>query len=79
MEDSIINISGPTPKKLRTYSSKHTVNNTVKITVNNNEFEEDLYGGGLSDYDEVDGPKAIAAHNSPPKNGAQATSFVSDL
>ena len=77
MEDSIIDISGPTPKKLRTYSSKCTVNNTVKITVNDDEFE-DLYSGGLSDYDEVDGPEAIAAHNSPPKNGAQATSSVSD-
>ena len=67
MEDSIINISGPTPKKPRTYGSKRTVNNMVKITVNNDEFEEDLYGGGLSDYDEVDGPKAIAARNSPPQ------------
>ena len=52
-DDSIIDISGPTPKKLRTYGSKCTVNDTVRITLNNNnEIEEDFYGGGLSDYDE---------------------------
>ena len=67
MDNSIIDISGPTPKKPRTYGSKQTVNNMVKITLNDNEFEEDFYGGGLSDYDEINGPEAIAACNSPPK------------
>ena len=42
------------------------------------ELEEGFHGG-LSDWDEVEGPKAIAAHNSPPKNGAQVTSSVSNL
>ena len=40
---------------------------------------EEGFHGGLSDWDEVEGPKVIAAHNSPPKNGAQVTSLVSNL
>ena len=33
---------------LRTYPLKHTAGNTVKITLNDNELEEDFHGG-LSD------------------------------
>ena len=78
MEDSLIDLSGPTPKKLRMYPPKCTSGNMVKITLNDNGLEEG-YHDGLSDWDEVEAPEAIAACNSPPKNGAQATSLVSNL
>ena len=74
----MIDLSGSTPKKLRTYPPKHTAGNTVKITLNDNGLEEGPHGG-LSDWDEVEGPEAIAACNSPPKNGAWVTSSVSNL
>ena len=78
MDNSLIDLSGLTPKKLRMYPPKCTSGNMVKITLNDNGLEEGFHGG-LYDWDEVEGPKAIAAHNSPPKNGAQATSSVSNL
>ena len=55
--------------KLRMYPPKCTAGNTVKITLNDDGLEEGFHGG-LSDWDEVEGPEAIAACNSPPKNGA---------
>jgi hypothetical protein len=75
VDDSLIDLSGPTPKKPRTYPPKRIVDNTVRITLNDDEFE-DKFHGGMSDWDEMDGPEAIAARNSPPKNGARATSSV---
>ena len=69
MDNSLIDLSGLTPKKLRTYPPKRTAGNMVKITLNNYGLEEGFHGG-LSDWDEVEGPEVIAAHNSPPKNGA---------
>ena len=78
MDNSLIDLSGLTPKKLRMYPPKHTAGNMVKITLNDDGLEEGFHGR-LSDWDEVEGPKAIAACNSPPKNGAQATSSVSNL
>ena len=74
----MIDLSGPTPKKLRMYPPKCTAGNMVKITLNDDGLEEGFHGG-LSDWDEVESPKAIAACNSPPKNGAQVTSLVSNL
>ena len=74
----MIDLSGPTPKKLRMYPPKRTAGNSVKITLNDDGLEEGFHGG-LSDWDEVEGPEAIAARNSPPKNGARATSSVSNL
>ena len=83
MDDSVIDLSGPTPKKLRTYAptltSKPLINNTIKIAVNDDEYEGDVYGGGLSDEDEVDSIEALAAHVSPIKHGARATNSVSNL
>ena len=74
----MIDLSGLKPKKLRMYPPKHTAGNMVKITLNDDGLEEGFHGR-LSDWDEVEGPKAIAARNSPPKNGAQVTSLVSKL
>ena len=74
----MIDLFGPTPMKLRTYPPKCTAGNTVKITLNDDGLEEGFHGG-LSDWDEVEGPEAIAACNSPPKNGAQVTSSASNL
>ena len=82
-DDSVIDLSGPTPKKLRTYAptltSKPLINNTIKIAVNDDEYEGDVHGGGLSDEDEVDGIEALAARVSPIKHGAWATNSVSNL
>ena len=78
VDDSFIDLSGLMPKKPRTYPPKHIVDHTVRITLNNDEFK-DKFHGGMSDWDEMDDPKAIAACNSPPKNGVQATSSVSNL
>ena len=78
MDDSFIYLSGPTPKKPRMYPPKCIVDHTVRLTLNDDKFE-DKFHGGMSDWDEMDGPKAIAARNSPPKNGAWATNSVSNL
>ena len=83
MDDSVIDLSGHTPKKLRTYTpmltSKPLINNTIKIADNDDEYEWDVRGGGLSDEDKVDGIEALAACVSPIKHGAWATNSVSNL
>ena len=83
MDDPVIDLSGPTPKKLRTYTpmltSKPLINNMIKIAVNDDEYEGDVHGGGLSDEDKLDGIEALAARVSPVKHGAWATNSVSNL
>lgn len=83
VDDSIIDLCGPTPppaKKHRTRApiTSTAVVNNVKITVNDDEFQEDDdRGGGLPDEYEVDGAEANAARMSPLKFGTRATSSVS--
>ena len=43
------------------------INLIVKVVVDG---EDDIHGGGFSDQEEVDCPKAFAAHLSPLKYGA---------
>ena len=82
-DDSVIDLSGPTPKNLRTYTpmltSKPLTNNIIKIAVDDDESKGDVYGCGLSDRDEVSGIEALAACVSPIKHRAWATNSVSNL
>ena len=82
-DDSVIDLSGPIPKNLRTYApmltSKPLTNNTIKIAVDDDESKGDVYGGGLSDRDEVNGIEALAVCVSPIKHRAWATNSVSNL
>ena len=76
--DLVIDLCGPTPKQLRTQGLKTTINSKVKVVVHDND-DDDLWGGRLSDDKEMDCPEAVAAHLSPLKNGAWATSLVSNI
>ena len=72
--DSIINLCGPTLKKLRTQGPKTTIiNSIVKVVVDG---EDDICGGSFSDQEEMDCPEAFAACLSPLKYGAWVTSSV---
>ena len=79
--DAIIDLSGPTLKKLRNRSPKTVVNaisnSKVKVAINYDNDYGDMCGGGHSDKDEKDCSKVAAAHLSPFKNGVQATNSVS--
>lgn len=79
-KDSIIDLCGPTPKKLRTYHSRTIANAIVDAKVNVGK-NDDWFGGGLSDRDEMNGSEAVAARLSPFKNGARAraTNSVSNF
>lgn len=75
----VIDLCGPTPKQPRTQGPKTTtINLKVKVVVQNND-DDDLWGGRLSDQKEMDCPEAVAAHLSPLKNGAWATSLVCNI
>ena len=77
--DLVIDLCGPTPKQPRTQCPKTTtINLKVKVVVLDND-DDDLWGGRLSDEKEMDCPEAVAAHLSPLKNGAWATSSVSNI
>ena len=54
---------------------KAIIDSKVKVGINCE--DNDWYGSGLSDRDEMNGPEAVAAHLSPFKSGAQATNSVS--
>ena len=60
-------------------TSKPLTNNTIKIAVDDDESKGDVYGGGLSDRDEVNGIEALAACVSLIKHRAWATDSVSNL
>lgn len=78
LDDSIIDLCGPTPKKVRTLANP-AVGIDVKITVKAEDDEEHevIGGGGLSDREEIECSEAAAARASPLKYGARATSSVS--
>ena len=77
--DAIIDLCGPVPKKLRIYTSrtvaKAIVDSKVKVGINCE--DDDWYGDGLSDRDEMNGPEAVTARLSPFKSGARAMNTVS--
>ena len=77
--DPIIDLCGPTPKKPRIYTSRTVTKAIVysKVKVGINCEDNDWYGDGLSDRDEMDGPEAVAARLSPFKSGAWAMNSVS--
>ena len=79
--DAIIDLSGPTLKKLRNRSPKTVANaitnSKVKVAIDYDNDYGDLCGGGHSDEDEKDCSKAVAACLSPLKNGAWAMNSVS--
>ena len=60
-------------------TSKPLTNNTIKIAVDDDKSKGDVYGGGLSDRDDVNGIEALAACVSPIKHRAWATNSVSNL
>ena len=79
--DAIIDLSGPTLKKLRNCSPRTVANaianSKVKVAINYDNDYGDLCRGSHSDKDEKDFSEAVAAHLSPFKNGAWATNSVS--
>ena len=77
-KDSVINLCGPMPKKLRPYYSRTIANAIVDAKVNIDK-NNDWYSGGLSDRNEMNGSEATAACLSPFKNGAWAMNSVSDF
>ena len=76
--NSVIDLSYPTPKKPRTQGPKTTiVKSNVKIATYIEDDYDNMERGWLSDKDEIDCPEAVAACLSPLRNGAQVTSSVS--